>query len=87
MERKKLIFWTGASLIILGFVFQIGETWYFGWNLRPESMEEAWCDMVAAAMRYAGILAITYAAWIMTTEMRHTVVAVMGRGANDEPRA
>ena len=44
MERKKLIFWTGASLITLGFVFQIGETWYFGWNLQPESFEEAACD-------------------------------------------
>lgn len=78
MDRKKLIFWTGASLIALGFVFQFGETWYFGWNLRAESMEEAWCDLAAAAMRYAGFLAIVYAACIMPQDMRHTFV--MDRG-------
>lgn len=75
MERKKLIFWTGASLITLGFVFQIGETWYFGWNLQPESFEEAACDFAAMMLRYAGMIAIIYAWAIMpqTLTVTHVV--------------
>lgn len=82
MDRKKQIFWTGVALVALGFVFQIGETWHFGWNLRAESMEEAICDLAAAVIRYAGFMAIVYAACIMPSEMRHTFV--MDRGDKNE---
>ena len=78
MKRKELIFWAGAAMLAFGFIFQFGETWYFGWNLRAESIEEAWCDFAAAAIRYAGLIAIAYATLVMPTEMTHTFIVKRG---------
>lgn len=40
---KKGLIWIGASLL-----FNILETWFFGWNAEPESSLETYCDLVAA---------------------------------------
>lgn len=38
---------TGWVLIAAAFVFWLGETWIFGWNLKPQSEAERFCDTLA----------------------------------------
>ena len=42
----------GLIIILLAFVFNVLETWYFGWNLRAQSTAEGFADTIA----YIGIL-------------------------------
>ena len=44
IKEYDMIWW------ILTFVWALGETWYFGWNVWPESPAEVGCDMVAMSL-------------------------------------
>jgi len=55
------IFSTGSALLVGGFVFNIAETWYFGWNLRPQSIAEMVCDYISTGTLLVGIIMVSYA--------------------------
>lgn len=56
VQRYKI----GARLLISGFVFNFFETWYFGWNLRPQSVSEMICDYIGGFLMILGFLAIAW---------------------------
>lgn len=35
---------TGLIVILIGFVLNILETWFFGWNMKAKSVAEAFAD-------------------------------------------
>ncbi|TGE35904.1 hypothetical protein E4K67_22570 [Desulfosporosinus fructosivorans] len=37
----------GLLIILVAFVFNVLETWFFGWNLRAQSAAEGFADMIA----------------------------------------
>ena len=45
-----------VSIIAAGFVFNIIETAWFGWNLRPSCPQEMICDCISAAMMIGGLI-------------------------------
>ncbi|HMM20609.1 MAG TPA: hypothetical protein PKA10_07700 [Selenomonadales bacterium] len=47
---------------MIGFIFNFGETWYFGWNLKPQSPEEMVCDYIARGLMLIGWLIVLYVA-------------------------
>ena len=53
-------FKVGARLLIGGFIFNFLETWYFGWNLRPQSISEMICDYIGGFLMLLGFLAVTW---------------------------
>ncbi len=59
--NAKQLFFIGVILILVGLGFNIAETWYFGWNLRPQSPEEMICDYVSISSILIGWLIILYA--------------------------
>lgn len=64
MVNKGKIFRHGAEFFWAGFVFNVIETWHFGWNLKPQSPSEMLCDYIALGMMVAGIFAVVYAVYI-----------------------
>ena len=59
MNRESL-FCNGCALIVAGFVFNIIETWYFGWNSKPSCPLEMICDYVCTAAILAGWLILLW---------------------------
>ncbi len=50
----------GARFIYAGLIFGLAETWYFGWNEKPESMAEIVCDAISASsIIFGNILLMT----------------------------
>jgi hypothetical protein len=45
----------GIGLMILGFVFGLAETLYFGGNWMPSCKEELFCDIIASQICGAGM--------------------------------
>ncbi len=41
-------------------MFNFIETWYFGWNLKPQSPAEMMCDYIANVAMVSGMLIIVY---------------------------
>lgn len=52
MNRSKL----AIILVVTGVILWIGETWYFGWNIQPQSPAEMFLDMVAWGMILIGLV-------------------------------
>lgn len=48
----------GIVLIVIGFIFNFLETWYFGWNIEPSCPKEMVCDYISIALLLAGTIAI-----------------------------
>ena len=46
---------TGLILLLIGLLFNLIETWYFGWNMTPGTVHEVWCDMASGLLIYIGI--------------------------------
>lgn len=46
----------GVHLIWLGFVLNILETWYFGWNSEPMSVAEKYADTFCAMVTISGVM-------------------------------
>lgn len=42
-------------LILAGFIIKVIETWYFGWNMEPQSVGEAFWDMTTTVMIVWGL--------------------------------
>ena len=57
----------GAELFWAGFIFNMLETWYFGWNLKASCPEEMMCDYLSAGLMVAGIMIQVYSAQIKQT--------------------
>ena len=45
-----------AAMIAAGFIFNIIETAYFGWNIKPSFTEEMICDYIASALILGGTI-------------------------------
>ena len=45
-----------AAIIAAGFIFNIIETAWFGWNLKPTCPEEMICDYISSAMMIGGLI-------------------------------
>ena len=45
-----------AAIIAAGFIFNIIETAWFGWNLKPSCPEEMICDYIVDAMMGGGLI-------------------------------
>lgn len=45
-----------AAIIAAGFIFNIIETGWFGWNLKPTCPEEMICDYISSAMMIGGLI-------------------------------
>ena len=45
-----------AAIIAAGFIFNIIETAYFGWNTKPSCTEEMICDYIASALILGGTI-------------------------------
>lgn len=58
------IFLVGVKLFYAGLIFNFVTTWYFGWNLRPQSPEEMICDYIAVAAMAGGLIIQVYA-WMV----------------------
>lgn len=43
-------------ILLLGIIFWIAETWYFGWNWDPKSAAEKFCDAVATLLLFYGMI-------------------------------
>lgn len=64
-------------LIVIGFFFNLIETAYFGWNIKPQSPEEMICDYIALGLTGAGWIGICYS--IMTLgEALYNITVRMG---------
>jgi hypothetical protein len=50
----------GARLLLCGFIFNFLETWYFGWNIKPQSNGEMICDYISGFLMILGYLAIVW---------------------------
>lgn len=50
----------GFFLMVGGSIFSIIETWYFGWNLIPQSTAEVICDMICFFSIMLGFLIFCY---------------------------
>jgi hypothetical protein len=50
---KKGLIWIGCS-----FIFNILESWLFGWNMTAQSILEKYCDLVSTVGIYIGLLLI-----------------------------
>lgn len=67
---KAETFLIGVAIFFLGLMFNFAETWYYGWNLKPQSPGEMVCDYIAYAAVMAGLFMTMYAVFIKkTTEM------------------
>lgn len=64
-------------LIIIGFFFNLAETAYFGWNVKPQSPEEMICDYIAIGLIGAGWIGICHSV-ITLGEALYKVTVSMG---------
>ena len=48
----------GLLIIAVAFVFNVLETWYFGWHLHAQSTMEGFADLVTAIGVWIGIMMI-----------------------------
>lgn len=48
----------GLLLIVIALVFNLLETWYFGWNMLPKSIPEAYCDGISGIVSWIGFFMI-----------------------------
>lgn len=53
----------GVAVFFVAVLFNFSETWYFGWNLRPQSSAEMVCDYISFAGMMGGMFIVMYA-WI-----------------------
>lgn len=60
MPIKRVIV-IGLILFLIGLGLNIAETWYFGWNMRPESTAETYADIVTAIPFGFGLIMMTRA--------------------------
>lgn len=51
----------GVIMFFSGLVFNFTETWWFGWNLKPQSTAELICDYISFTVLAIGVIAIVYA--------------------------
>lgn len=56
----KFRFIVGAIFLLGGLIFNLIETWFFGWNLKPSCPSEALCDYIAEIMIVSGFLIVVY---------------------------
>ena len=68
------VFRHGAEIFWAGFIFNLLETWYFGWNLKPQSPQEMMCDYLSAGLMVAGLTLEVYATMIMRRIVKVNVV-------------
>lgn len=61
MKEDKAMYKIGFVLMIIGIIFAVTETIYFGSNWLPESREEFICDYIACAIVHSGIALMFYA--------------------------
>lgn len=52
-------------LIAIGFFFNLIETAYFGWNIKPQSPEEMICDYIAIGLMGAGKIGVAYSIMVL----------------------
>lgn len=50
-------------LFVIGWVVNLLETWYFGWNIRPACMEECVWDGVSEVMVVGGFIMMLVRTW------------------------
>lgn len=43
-------------ITLFAFAFWIAETWYFGWNMKPQTGQEALCDAIVVVLFVWGIV-------------------------------
>lgn len=43
-------------LVVIGIIFWIAETWYFGWNREPQSAQEGIADFIVGIMIFWGVI-------------------------------
>lgn len=48
--------------IFVSVIFNFAETWYFGWNLAPQSPAEMVCDYISILLFFMGLLFLSMAA-------------------------
>jgi hypothetical protein len=60
MDKREL-FLLGVAIFFITLLFNFLETWYFGWNLKPQSPAEMSCDYISTAGTWSGIFTVIYA--------------------------
>ncbi len=56
----KYTYLKGYVLMVLGIVLSIIETWYFGWNMTPQSISEQYCDTFCGLLVLIGFLMLCF---------------------------
>ena len=51
-------------MTLLGLVANFCETWYFGWNLTPGSVQELAADIVCVIVAVFGAIVLMMARWM-----------------------
>ncbi|WP_333594136.1 hypothetical protein [Anaerospora hongkongensis] len=77
----------GSFLVLIGFVFNFLETWYFGWNQKPQSPAEMVCDYIAIGFFLIGVLIVTYVSVFHKTSTKVDVYCPYGYSYADCPDA
>lgn len=54
----------GFVLLALGLLAQCCETWYYGWNILPGSVNELIADTVCATAWIIGLILMMVAGWM-----------------------
>lgn len=57
---KHELFLTGVAIFFIALLFNFLETWYFGWNLRPQSPAEMIADYISSAGTFTGLFTVLY---------------------------
>ncbi|VBB09373.1 Hypothetical protein LUCI_4663 [Lucifera butyrica] len=60
IDSGKFRYIVGMCSIIGGILFNLTETWYFGWHLKPQLPAEMICDYIAQVAIVSGSLIVGY---------------------------
>lgn len=61
-KTAKTRYIVGVIALLLGLIFNIAETWYFGWNLTASCPEEIQADYISKVIMLSGGLICWYVA-------------------------
>lgn len=68
MSKEKLYF-IGNTVFYISLLFNLLETWHFGWNVTPSGPNEIICDYISKFGFFIGVSIMVYAAFIRFWEV------------------
>jgi hypothetical protein len=66
---KENLYLIGNAIFFIALIFNVLETWYFGWNIKASCPAEMICDYISKFGVFAGASIMVYAAFIKFWEV------------------